>query len=85
MDAPDRWPWTAFLGGRWVKTPPVRPGRYFIADRSGTVRGTRDYLTDRQGRVVQVGLGFAQPGWQGWWWSMPVPDAPSEPVPEWTT
>lgn len=83
MTNPDRFPWAAFLGGTWQKTRPVRPGCYFVADRSGVVRGVRHLVTDKFDRVIEPNLPQGEPGWQGWWWSMPVPDAPTRPVPEW--
>ncbi len=78
MTNPDRYPWAAFLGGTWQKTKPGRPGTYFIADRSGVVRGTHRLITTRTGDVVSTTA-----PWLGWWWSMPMPDAPTRPVPEW--
>ncbi len=75
-------PWAAFHGGRWIKTAPEMPGVYYIANREGVVCGTRRWSTNAFGKVVEEGRA---PGerWQGWFWSVAVPDAPNLPVPEW--
>lgn len=79
---PSRFPWNTFLGGKWVKTQPATPGRYFCATREGVVVGLREWKKSPvTGRVVDAQVGPNEPGWQGWIWSQCLPDAPSAPVP----
>lgn len=61
-----------FLGGRFTRKRPTRPGLYPVRGRDG---GTVD---PRQWRRIgedgkEIGLAPGEPGWQGDWYDRPVP------------
>ena len=75
MDQQDVAPWALFLGGKWQKKRPTRPGYYPVASREGDPLAPERYLTiDDKGR--HTGVPYGEPGWQGWWWSSPLPPMP---------
>ncbi len=71
-------PWVTFLYGKWEKGLPESPGTYPVATLDGDVVGAREY-TMRQGVVVDVVLGYKEPGWKGWRWSVSIPAPPKAP------
>lgn len=73
-------PWTAYLGGKWVKTAPTVAGLYACATRQGVFVGYRLWIL-RAGKVVDERAAVNEPGWQGWTWSRPVPLPPTLPGP----
>jgi hypothetical protein len=73
-------PWADYLGGAWIRTLPERPGVYSIATLEGHVVGYRE-LRMRDGELVDTLHVVNEPGWQGFWWSQPLPPPPKE-VPE---
>lgn len=83
MNAPvhaieDIGPWAAFLGGRWQRERPSLPGIYPTAGRDGGVCDYEKWVrlvphAVREGALVQTGLKHGEPGWQGWYWSRPLP------------
>jgi hypothetical protein len=82
-DKSQRFPWNTFLGGKWIKTQPTKPGKYFCATREGVVVGLREWRLDLTGRCVDAQVGPGEPGWLAFTWSIAIPDAPNAPVPEW--
>jgi hypothetical protein len=68
-----------FLGGRWCRRRPKAPGLYPIAALDGAVTDPRKWKTIREDGT-EVGVGFGEPGWQGWWWDRPVPPILTVPM-----
>lgn len=67
-------PWTVFLDyGRWVRTRPTEPGTYPVAARTGAPGGYRRVVMRTDGSTAEADLAPGEPGWQGWWWSLPLP------------
>ena len=72
MEGDNPGPWAYWLGGKWTRRKPTKPGLYPIASLDGTVRDPRSWLIiEDDGR--ERGRGFAEPGWQGWVWDRPMP------------
>lgn len=65
-------PWALFLGGHWTRVQPIRPGRYPVATLEGDpVDPVRSRVVGKDGR--EQGLAPGEPGWVGFWWSLPYP------------
>jgi hypothetical protein len=85
-DIEDLRPWAMFHGGRWTKKRPTEPGFYPVASREGApMCPTRWRLLIRgeNRRILEAGVGHNEPGWQGWWWTRPLPSLPKAPSTEW--
>jgi hypothetical protein len=65
-------PWALFLGGKWTKIRPRRPGYYPVATLEGHVLAPEKWKTIGDGGQ-QEGVRFGEPGWLGYWWSQPIP------------
>ena len=78
-------PWALFLGGKWVRERPNRAGTYPVATREGAVLDmTKCRRVARSSfGLVELDVAPGEPGWQGWWWSHPIPIIP-KPCEEWT-
>lgn len=74
-DIEDFSPWDEFRCGWWQRTRPTRPGTYPVATREGMPAGHRELFPLVTGGVREH-VGFGQPGWEGWWWSRPLPSMP---------
>lgn len=70
-------PWANYMGGRWVLKRPELPGIYQIATLEGHYVGMRDFRM-RDGKVVDTMVAVNEPGWQGYYWSEPIPAPPRE-------
>lgn len=70
--------WTGYLNGHWTRTPPVRTGRYLVADKSGIIAGYVAVYTDPATGKIQI-----TKKWEGWWWSFPLPPTPVSPPKIW--
>lgn len=71
-------PWADYLGdGRWTISPPSSPGIYPIASREGHHVGYREFRM-KDGALYDTKLAHAEPGWQGYFWSHPLPSPPRE-------
>jgi hypothetical protein len=65
-------PWALFLGGHWTRFRPTKPGRYPLATCEGDpVDPVRSGVIGPAGQ--ELGLAPSEPGWQGYWWSLPYP------------
>lgn len=80
----DLGPWALFLGGTWTRTRPERAGTYPVATREGAVLDMSQAKRLARGPkgLVEAGVPHGEPGWQGWWWSQPIPLIP-KPCEEW--
>ncbi len=72
-------PWIDFLYGKWLKGVPEAPGTYILATLEGHVVGNREFAM-REGKVYDPTVGYKEPGWLGWHWSVSIP-APPKAVP----
>lgn len=75
----DRGPWALFLGGKWTRTQPTKPGLYPVATLYEGAHVGHRLMVKRNGKVVQADVPVNQPGWQGWFWSQPLPPMPQAP------
>ncbi len=70
-------PLAEWIGGQWVTKRPTLPGIYWIATREGHAVGLRQ-LNMVEGEIVDPLQTHNEPGWQGFWWSQPLPQPPKE-------
>lgn len=77
LDDPYLDPWADYIGGQWVLSKPQRAGIYPIASREGHHVGYREFKM-RDGELVDTLVAVNEPGWCGWYWSVPLPSPPRE-------
>ena len=70
--------WAEFLCGSWECGDPDLPGWYPVATREGDVVDPREWVSVGE-TTRERGRGHAEPGWQGYRWSLPIPRPPKTP------
>lgn len=68
--------------GHWTKTPPTKPGDYWVADRDGALGSPKLVFRMADERLFFMFCGNPTPvdeAWKGWWWSEPIPVPPDPP------
>jgi hypothetical protein len=70
--------WERFLGGRWTRERPRKPGYYPVegvqsGEPDGSIPSKMVLVYEAEGKLC-----FAQ-SWGGWWWSEPLPMLPPTP------
>ncbi len=78
--------WTYFLQGEWTREVPRRPGKYPIANVKGAVIGEAYLYRKEVGGPMHIAsrktaLHDLSGGWDGWWWSRPMPSIMPHRVP----
>lgn len=76
--------WEKFHLGRWVKTPPTKPGFYLVADRNGDLKGVCTVEAEPSfgklyGMIPGRTVAPVQEVWRAWWWSEPISAMPTPP------
>lgn len=64
-----------YLGGHFTRSRPTEPGIYGIATLEGDFVGYRA-LKMVEGELIDTLQVHGEPGWEGWWWSHPLPPPP---------
>lgn len=71
--------------GHWTKSPPTKPGDYWVADRDGALGSPKLVFRMADERLFSMFCGNPTPvdeAWKGWWWSEPIPVPPDPPKGE---
>lgn len=69
--------WAEYHDGEWTLERPKYPGVYQIATLEGDYVGLRE-LRLIDGKIVDRLVAVNDPGWCGFWYSMPLPPPPKE-------
>ncbi len=70
--------WGEFLGGQWTLNRPDLSGVYPVASLDGVVAGLRRLEYDQCMNLVDKLQTHGEPGWLGYWWSVPLPNPPKK-------
>lgn len=68
--------WADYIDGGWVPGSPADPGIYQVATAEGDYVGLKEFVL-RNGTIVDKYRGHAEPEWQGYVWSRPLPPPPA--------
>lgn len=68
--------WAEYLGGSWEQGDPDLPGIYAVASAEGHFVGYLQWDSTVKGGTIQRFRGHAEPPWQGYRWSCPLPPPP---------
>lgn len=69
--------WLNFLGGRWTRKRPCKPGRYYTADYKGRANyNTIVVYHDPGTQSLRQAGSIRGELWGAFWWSEPIPEMP---------